>query len=78
MSDNSFQARRSNWRTRAMLAGGVLGSLIGVGAAYLYVRATEETSEDGTPRRMATREAVKLGMALLAIVRQLAELGARR
>ena len=65
----------SNWRMRAMLTGGLLGSLLGIGAAYLYVRAAEESSADGMPKSLSTREAVKLGMALLAMVRKIAEMG---
>ena len=73
--DRSLQVRESGWRSRAMLAGGIIGSLVGVGAAYLYVRSSEEASADGSPRKLKTGEAVRLGVALTAILRQIAELG---
>ena len=75
--DRSLQIQESGWRSRAMLAGGIIGSLIGVAAAYLYVRASEEASDDGSPRQLKTGEAVRLGVALTALVRQIAELGGR-
>lgn len=79
MSHKSLQTQGRDWRTRAMLMGGVIGSLIGVSAAYLYVRATEEASEGGgEPRRLGARDMVGIGMGLFAIIRQIAELGARR
>lgn len=61
-----------------MMAGGIIGSLIGVAAAYFYVRAAEEATEDDDgPKRLATRDAVKLATQLFSIVRQIAELGGR-
>lgn len=66
------------WRTRAMLAGGIIGSLIGVSAAYLYVRASDEGSEGRAPKRLKTGDAVRVGVALTALVRQIAELGTRK
>jgi hypothetical protein len=65
------------WRTRVMLIGGLIGSLMGVAAAYLFVRAAEESSEGG-PERIATGDAVKVGVSVMSLVRQIAELGARR
>lgn len=79
MADDKYlQASGSNWRARTLLTGGIVGSLLGVAAAYLYVRAAEESSEDGTPRRLPTREAVRMGMSLLAMVRQIAEMGGQK
>jgi hypothetical protein len=75
--DRSLQIRESGWQSRTMLLGGIIGSLVGVSAAYLYVRASEEASADGSPRKLQTGEAVRLGVALTAIVRQIAELGGR-
>lgn len=76
--DRSLQLPDPNWRSRAMLAGGIIGSLVGVGAAYLFVRASEEASEDGSPKAIQTGDAVKIGIALTALVRQIAELGSRK
>lgn len=76
--DKYLQAEGSSWRTRTLLTGGIVGSLLGITAAYLYVRAVEESSEDGEPRHLPTRDAVRLGMSLLAMVRQIAEMGGQK
>jgi hypothetical protein len=60
-----------------MIIGGLVGSLLGVAAAYLFVRAAEESGESG-PERIATGDAVKVGISVMSLVRQIAELGARR
>jgi hypothetical protein len=78
MSSSSLQPQDDNWRLRAMLAGGIVGSLIGVAAAYFYVRAAEESAGDDGPRPVPTREAVRLATQLFAILRQIAELGGRQ
>ena len=78
MSNKSLQTEQSNWRMRALMTGGVLGSLLGITAAYFYVRAAEEASEGNAPKRVPTGDAIKLGTALFTIVRQVAELGARK
>ena len=79
MSDKSLQPYDdSNWRTRTLLAGGVLGSLLGVLAAYMFVRAADESSEDGEPKQLQTGDVFKLGATLLAIVRQIADLGRQK
>jgi gas vesicle protein len=65
------------WRRRAMIIGGLVGSLLGVAAAYLFVRAAEESGE-GSRERIATGDAVKVGVSVMSLVRQIAELGARR
>jgi hypothetical protein len=67
----------TNWRSRTIFLGGIIGSLLGAVAAYLYVRAAEETYGDQPPE-LATGDAVKVGTALLRILRQIAELGVRR
>ena len=76
MSDHSPQTQATNWRARAIMTGGLVGSLLGIGAAYLYVRAADETSDHQAPNRPPTREAVKVSMQLVTLLRQIAELGA--
>jgi len=73
----SREQRVANWRPRVLLIGGVLGSLLGVIAAYLFVRAAETTHGDEPPE-LKTGDAVKVGTALLRILRQIADLGVKR
>jgi len=64
--------RDGNWRTKALLLGAILGALTGIGAAYLYLQRAE--SEDGRPR-VTARDGVKIGLLVLGLLRQVAQLG---
>jgi hypothetical protein len=61
-----------DWRQRAFIVGGVVGALLGVGAAYIYVNAAEESGE--TPE-LRPGSAVTIGLSLLALLRQVAAIG---
>ena len=63
-----------NWKTKAYVIGAILGIGLGLLSAYLYVRSAEETRGD-SPGRVKTTDAMKLVLALLALVRQIADLG---
>jgi hypothetical protein len=60
-----------DWRTKAMLAGGAAGALLGVVAAYLYVNSADKRDEvpDLNPA-----EALAIGLAVLGVLRQIAAL----
>jgi hypothetical protein len=58
-----------NWRTKAYATGAVVGAALGLGAAYLYVNAAEKRGEQPD---LPPSEAVAIGLALLAVLRQLA------
>lgn len=59
----------SRWRTRAFVVGGFVGALLGLGAAYIYVSSAEKTGEKP---ELPASEAVGIGLALLAVLRQIA------
>lgn len=61
----------SNWRARAYLTGGLVGAVLGLGVAYIYVNAAEKSGD--TPE-LPPSEAVGIGLALLAFMRQIATL----
>lgn len=68
-----------NLRKKVMMIGGVLGALIGVGAAYVYLQSTpldidEETGEERLPK-IQPGDALKAGLGALTVVRQVAGLG---
>lgn len=67
----------SNWKTRALFTGTMFGTVFGFVAAYLYTRAAEEDQRaGGSPQnRIQTGDLIGLGLALLGVVRQIAELG---
>ncbi len=66
-----------DWKTQVLVLGGVAGVLVGLGAAYLYVRSVE--SEQGgmalAPRPVKPTAVVSVGLAVLALLRQIATLG---
>ena len=61
-----------DWRRRTFLIGGVVGALLGLGAAYIYINAAEESGE--TPE-LTPGTAVTIGLSLLALLRQVAAIG---
>jgi len=66
-----------NWKTSWMIAGGIAGALIGVGAVYLYIRSVE-AEQGGTapaPRPGKPTAAVSVGLTVLGLLRQIASLG---
>jgi len=75
MADNS-------WKNQTMIVGGVLGALLGVGAALLYVRAEEETMEKRRnepikPKRPSPAAVLPIAIGLLGVMRQISDLADR-
>jgi len=67
-----------NLRTRVMIIGGVVGALLGVSAAYLYLRSTPvELDEDGREQLPAvqTGKALTAGLGVLTVLKQVTGLG---
>ena len=60
-----------DWKTKAYLVGAVVGAVVGVGAAYLYVSSSEK---EGGPPELQPQEAVGIGLAIIAALRQIASL----
>ncbi len=61
-----------NWKTKALLLGGLIGALTGVGAAYLFIRQAEIS---GQQPKLGTGEGIKLGLGVLGLLRRIGELG---
>lgn len=64
-------------RPQRFLIGGLVGSLLGLLAAYFYTRASEDdVRQNGVQRNpVSTGEIIGLGLALLALLRQVSEMG---
>ena len=61
-------------RARVMVVGGILGALVGVGAAYVFMRVNPvEIDEEGRERLPAVQPAkvISVGLGLLTVARQL-------
>lgn len=70
------QGRDSNWRNQSYIIGAAAGLLFGLLSAYMYNRAaTDYGSVPEGRNRVQTGEVLGLGLALLAIIRQVAEMG---
>jgi hypothetical protein len=65
------------WKSQAYIKGVAAGALFGLVAAYMYSRAAEEDAQrnGGAPNTVSTGEVIGLGLAALAMVRQIAEMG---
>jgi len=67
-----------NLRTRIMITGGVVGALLGVGAAYLYLQSTSiEVDEEGRERLPAVQpgKAITASVGVLTTLKQVAGMG---
>ena len=58
-----------DWKSKAFVVGGVVGALLGLGAAYIYVNAAGESGESP---EVSPGTAVTIGLSLLALLRQVA------
>ncbi len=72
MSDLTIQETQNvNWKTKVIIVGGLLGTLVGVASAYLLIQnQKEEETLQVTPG-----EGVKLGVLVLGLLRSIATLG---
>ena len=61
-----------NWKPKVLLIGAVIGAVVGVGAAYLFVQQAEQ---EGSKPSMSTGEGIRLGLLVLGLLRSVAALG---
>ena len=59
------------WKVTTIIAGGILGALTGVGAAYLMVRRAEEK---GDRISMTSGQGLKLGVLVAGLLRSILNL----
>jgi hypothetical protein len=59
-----------NWRTRTLILGSVIGAVTGLVMAVLLLRRAEQ---QGEMPKIGTSEGMKIGMALLGLLRQIAK-----
>lgn len=76
MTSDLPQIPDQSWKTRTYLVSGMVGLAVGLLAGYFYVRVSDENDSDGAPQ-IKTMDALALAVALLGIVRQITDLGAK-
>ena len=64
-----------NLRNKTLVIGGLVGSALGILAAWLYVRATRETEVRETTQPVPPGKMVKLGLSVMEVLRQVTALG---
>ncbi len=69
------------FQKKVLLLGGIAGALIGLAAAYLYVKSNEgqiaaaEAGETGAVAKVSPREALGVGLSIVQLVRQIVGIG---
>lgn len=64
----------NNWKTKTLLIGGVVGAVIGVIGALVLVQQADKAQ---SRPQLTAGDGVKVGLGVLAVLKLLAELGAR-
>jgi hypothetical protein len=68
-------------RDKLLIAGGIAGALLGVAAAFLYIKANEsqisaaDAGDAEAGNKVSPGEAMSVGLSLLGVLRQIANLG---
>jgi hypothetical protein len=62
----------TQWKTKALVLGGLIGALLGMGTTYLLAQRAER---EGETLKLGTGEGIRLGMLALGMLRQVASLG---
>jgi hypothetical protein len=66
-----IQKTQSNFRTKALIIGPILGAAVGVVGAYLFIQGMEKRNAE---LKISPREGVALTLIVMALLRQIAEL----
>jgi hypothetical protein len=61
------------WKNKTLLVGIIVGALAGLGSALLYIRSVEDLGVEA-PERIGTGDALKLGIALFGLIKQVTSL----
>ena len=64
-----------DWRTRVLLTGGIIGLLVGLGAAMVYIRQLEESGENP---KLTVGDSMAVGLGLLGLVNQVGNMGKKK
>jgi len=72
MSDEiTVQEAQDTYRTRVLIFGSLIGALVGLAGAFLFIKNTERKGDEV---QVSAGEGVKLSLIIMALLRQLADL----
>jgi hypothetical protein len=71
----ALETKVSNPKPIVLLLGGLIGALMGLGAAYLFIQRAER---ENRALRLSTSEGIKLGLVALGAMKQFAQLGGEK
>jgi hypothetical protein len=72
MSTTVDMDQTGDWKVKTLIAGVVLGALVGLGGAYLLIQNAER---EGNTVSIDAGDGVKLGLLVMGTLRQVASLG---
>ena len=70
--------RTPDWKMRTTLVGSALGAIVGVAAALMFIRRSEDVGEPPSLRKTDPGLLLAAGVTLLGLLRQIADMGDRR
>jgi nitrate reductase gamma subunit len=73
MEETEFiEQPQNSWKLQALVIGGVLGALVGLGAAFLL---TKRAEQKGTSLAISPGKGVQLGVMVAGLLRSILSLG---
>ena len=70
MTTTNQQTLSSNWKTKVLVIGAVIGALTGLGTAYLLIQRADQ--DEGI--KISAGEGAKLGVSVFSFLRQISQL----
>ena len=65
----------NGWKTRTTIIGGILGGLVGVFAAMMFIRSSEEAGSTRRSRpRVKPKHALQIGISVIGLLQKIAGL----
>jgi glucokinase len=61
-----------SWKTKTLIIGAIIGTLTGLGAAYLII---QRAQVENTQPKLTAGEGVKIGLGVLTLLRLIADIG---
>jgi hypothetical protein len=75
IENETLEAKVANPKPMILALGGLLGAVMGLGAAYLFIQRAERESRSPS---ISLPEGIKLGLVALGAMKQFAQLGGEK